>query len=117
MLARVCFGSKNSFGRGPASSNSSSGSVGADGSRTISAGIRACSLTECRSGEGNRASPREVMFMCLFYPKIVKKNRRLQKRRALDQVTLASSQYEHSVSQFDKLLVRATQVQFGICGR
>src|SRR5208337_4852906 len=66
MPARVRVGSKNNLSRGPASSNSTSSRAGTAGSRTISAGIRAWSLTACRTGEGNRASPREVMFMGLI---------------------------------------------------
>src|SRR4029077_6729376 len=61
--ARVFAGSKNNFARGPASSKSTSSRLGAAGSRTITAGIRAWSLTVCGTGEGNRASPREVMFI------------------------------------------------------
>ena len=60
----VCFGSKNSFARGPASSKRSSSAAGeACGSRTICSGTRRLSLTGRRMGEGNRGSPRMVTFM------------------------------------------------------
>src|SRR6516165_2639840 len=66
MPARVRFGSKNNFARGPASSNNTSSPAVTAGSRTISKGIFASSLTAYPTGEGNRASPSEVIFIYLI---------------------------------------------------